>query len=67
VDELHGLLAHAASKHTISKSVNVTQLIVPEDEEFPAPHLRLWRTVFDLILEARHDPEIVACALQSPQ
>lgn len=67
VGELYGLLAHAASKHAIGKFVDVSQLIMSEDEQLPTPHLRLRCAVFDLILETRHDPEVVACALQGPQ
>jgi hypothetical protein len=66
VHELHRLIAHAASKHTIREAVDVSQLIVPEDEQLPTPHLRLGRAVFDSVLETRHDSEIVACAFQSP-
>lgn len=67
VDELDRLLAHAASEHTVCEAVNIPQLIVPEDEQRPTPHLRLGGTVLDSILEIRHDSEIVASALQSPE
>jgi hypothetical protein len=66
VHELHRLIAHAASKHTVREAVDVSQLIVPEDEQLPTPHFRLRRAVFDPVLETRHDSEVMACAFQSP-
>ena len=67
MDELDRLLTDTTTEHGIGKAVDVSHLIVPKDELLPAPHLRLWGPVNDLVLEARHDTEIVTRAPKSPE
>lgn len=67
VNQLKWLLANTPSKHGVGEGINISDLIVSEDELLPTPHLRLRRATMNLILEARHNAEIVSSASERPK